>query len=97
MATAPDEITEDQWAVLRTLYSSPDDIDLYAAGQVIPETSEEGLLHLNPRSGRDPCVGRTDWSNLQLHQSVAVQETDGWRQVFLHPQGPNWELYSNPT
>ena len=37
MATPPDEITEDQWAVLRALYSSPDDIDLYAAGQVITE------------------------------------------------------------
>ena len=48
MATAPDEITEDQWAVLRTLYSSPDDIDLYAAGQVI---SEKGFLHLDPRAG----------------------------------------------
>ena len=97
MATAPDEITEDQWAVLRTLYSTPDDIDLYAAGQVITDTSEEELLHLDPRAGRDPGRGRTDWSYLQLHQSFAVQETDGWRQVFLHSQGPNWQLYSNAT
>jgi len=33
MATAPVEITKDQWAVLKTLFSSPDDIDLYVAGQ----------------------------------------------------------------
>ena len=45
MATAPGEITEDQWAVLKTLYSSPDDIDLYAAGQVITDTSEEEGPH----------------------------------------------------
>ena len=97
MATAPGEITEDQWAVLRTLYSSPDDIDLYAAGQVITDTSEEELLHLDPRAGRDPRQWRTNWSYLQLHQSIAVQEIDGWRQVFLHSQGTNRQLYSNAT
>ena len=94
MATTPVEITKDQWAVLGTLYSSPDDIDLYAAGQVITESSaEEGSC----RAGRDSGWGRPHWPHLQLHQSFAVQETDGRRQVLLHPQEPNRQLYSIAT
>ena len=95
MGTSPDEITEDQWAVLRTLYSSPDDIDLYTAGQVI--TERRIVASWPARAGWVPGGGRTDWSHLQLHQSLAVQKADGWRQVFLHPQGTNRQLYSNTT
>ena len=95
MATSPNEITEDQWAVLRTLYSSPDDIDLYAAGQVI--TERRIVASWPALAGWVPGGGRTDWSHLQLHQSLAVQEADGWRQVFLHSQEPKRQLYSNTT
>ena len=127
MTTPPGEITKDQWAVLRTLYSSADDIDLYVAGQVITDLSDASLvgvnlfalfyvpcmtyqydpflnisglylkLHNHPLPGREPSWGWTDWSNIQLYQSIAVQEADGWGQVFLHSQEPNRQLYSQAT
>ena len=127
MTTPPGEITKDQWAVLRTLYSSADDIDLYVAGQVITDISDASLvganlfalfyvpcvtyqyapflnisglylkLHNHPLPGREPSWRWTDWSYIQLYQSIAVQEADGWGQVFLHSQEPNRQLYSQAT
>ena len=42
MNDGPREISRDQWAVLKTLYSSPEQIDLFTAG--LAESPVEGGL-----------------------------------------------------